>query len=903
MKKKLLSLLLILSMMVSLFSSMDIVDAAKKATVVNTTAENTTDTCATGDSPLTQAQEAAAKEEFTQIESKEEMLAYLEEYSPNKQLPKNTDLDKTTNVSSVDNSTSSCFPQVRSQGGVGSCTAWANAYYQLTYELNRTRGTSAATTANQISPLFLYNMINGGVDTGSNGYTATQYLKQFGSTDYDLGPALSNYTSWSANEAAWTAAQENKIADIYEIDLNPQGLSTFVTAPDDSDLDALKTALASGDVLSFSTAFYTFTYARIQANSAVPANADYVSDYIISKCDNYITNSSGYRNYGWHRMTFVGYNDDIWVDINGNGIVENNEKGAFKIANSHGTNYKNDGFVWLSYDALNDISSVSGVPTTNRYASFSGIYGYTLSNDTDSKLYAKINLNTARRNQVRVTLTATKNSTVKTYSVKLFSNFNSTALAFDGTTTACDGTFVFDLNNVISDISASDLQDYTWTVTVQDTTQDSYPLTVKEISILNKNNTKTYSAPITTGTLNGTSATYTVNTLTEPNLTTIYYQGFSPAYIHYKIGNGDWTNVPGIAMTPTTEQEGYSYKATINLNTAQELTACFNNGSGSWDSDNGNNYTFGVGTYGYCNGTIVELEDEDALRVTSFETSEASPLSIAGTTTLSAEAAGGTAPYTYRFGSILNNTERYISDYSSSTETLFRPAYLFGAAAGDAQAVGTHTLFVDVKDATGAVVRRTIQNYNVAGLKITSLTTNLASPQKVGTTISIAATVENEASYRYNSYNFYVIKDGVTTNIGSYSNHYSTTWTPTEAGTYTIGYTLSDYLGQTATQTMTYVINEDNTNETTIYYNGFSPAYIHYKIGNGNWTNVPGIPMPTNTELSGYTHKITIDLGDATTLTACFNDGNGNWDSAYGANYCFGVGTYTYSNGTITKID
>lgn len=35
-------------------------------------------------------------------------------------------------------------------------------------------------------------------------------------------------------------------------------------------------------------------------------------------------------------MTLVGYNDNIWVDINGNGIVDNGEKGAFKIANSWG---------------------------------------------------------------------------------------------------------------------------------------------------------------------------------------------------------------------------------------------------------------------------------------------------------------------------------------------------------------------------------------------------------------------------------------------------------------------------------------------------------------------------------------------------------------------------------------
>ena len=60
--------------------------------------------------------------------------------------------------------------------------------------------------------------------------------------------------------------------------------------------------------------------------------------------------------------------------------------------------------------------------------------------------------------------------------------------------------------------------------------------------------------------------------------------------------------------------------------------------------------------------------------------------------------------------------------------------------------------------------------------------------------------------------------------------------------------------------------------------------------------------MIATSEKVGYTHKIIIDLGDADKLTACFNDGNGNWDSNYGNNYVFTAGTYTFSNGTINTI-
>lgn len=69
-----------------------------------------------------------------------------------------------------------------------------------------------------------------------------------------------------------------------------------------------------------------------------------------------------YRCYtgGAHSMTIVGYNDDVWVDINGNGIVEDQEKGAFKVANSWGDSGINNGYLWISYDALNSTTLVSG---------------------------------------------------------------------------------------------------------------------------------------------------------------------------------------------------------------------------------------------------------------------------------------------------------------------------------------------------------------------------------------------------------------------------------------------------------------------------------------------------------------------------------------------------------------
>ena len=95
----------------------------------------------------------------------------------------------------------------------------------------------------------------------------------------------------------------------------------------------------------------------------------------------------------------------------------------------------------------------------------------------------------------------------------------------------------------------------------------------------------------------------------------------------------------------------------------------------------------------------------------------------------------------------------------------------------------------------------------------------------------------------------------------------------------------------------------DSTNNITIYYIGFDNPNIHYQVGNGNWTDVPGIPMESTSEMQGFSHVYTIELGDSNYANVCFNDGHGNWDSRYGQNYYFEKGCYTYSNGTITKIN
>nr|BAF37283.1 isocyclomaltooligosaccharide glucanotransferase [Niallia circulans] len=83
-------------------------------------------------------------------------------------------------------------------------------------------------------------------------------------------------------------------------------------------------------------------------------------------------------------------------------------------------------------------------------------------------------------------------------------------------------------------------------------------------------------------------------------------------------------------------------------------------------------------------------------------------------------------------------------------------------------------------------------------------------------------------------------------------------------------------------------------NSVTIYYKqGYTNPYIHYRPVGGTWTTSPGVAIPA-AEVAGY-NKITINIGAATQLEACFNNGSGIWDSNGGSNYLFGTGTWTYT--------
>jgi hypothetical protein len=154
-----------------------------------------------------------------------------------------------------------------------------------------------------------------------------------------------------------------------------------------------------------------------------------------------------------HTMAMVGYDDRIWVDINRDGLVQANEKGAFKIADSFGTNeaLHNQGFLWLAQDTLD------GSIYLDRFHRMSVRSNY------QPRKVARMTLRHAKRDALKFQFgrSATNDKAgidpslvfdpyglgfgVGEAGVSLIAGG---AVPFDGGTTAMDGSFAFDLTDI-----------------------------------------------------------------------------------------------------------------------------------------------------------------------------------------------------------------------------------------------------------------------------------------------------------------------------------------------------------------------------------------------------------------------------------------------------------------------
>jgi parallel beta-helix repeat protein len=258
----------------------------------------------------------------------------------------------------VDNSTEIYWRPIFCQSG-GSCGQASGIGYLFTYEINLLRDLPSDIEENQYPTHYTWNYINGGTGAGSWYYTGWDIIKDSGCPNcVTWGGMAGSSIRWMTGYDKYYSAMYNKSLEYWYIQVGtPDGLETFKHWLDDHNQ-----AADVGGLACFAAHIGGAQYDVLPPESA-EAGKKILTEW----------GSSGY-----HAMTFVGYNDDIMYDYNGDGLFTNDidingdgivdmrdwEIGALKIANSWGTSWPGgeytDGFVYMSYRILAEPGQITG---------------------------------------------------------------------------------------------------------------------------------------------------------------------------------------------------------------------------------------------------------------------------------------------------------------------------------------------------------------------------------------------------------------------------------------------------------------------------------------------------------------------------------------------------------------
>jgi C1A family cysteine protease/fibronectin type 3 domain-containing protein len=203
------------------------------------------------------------------------------------------------------------MPPVVNQGQQNSCVAFSVGYYTRSYFEKKARGWSydsppyGGEGEHVFSPAFIYNQINGGQDSGSYFHHALDLVTRKGAAPWKMMPYNAQDYRTQPSEAAKTSALQYKAASYRRIPFD--------------NIQAVKAELAAGRPVIFGI----------------------VVDDAFYNLGTKVYDQPKGRSYGGHAMTLVGY-DDSKTSPKG-------DRGAFKLINSWGREWGENGYGWISY--------------------------------------------------------------------------------------------------------------------------------------------------------------------------------------------------------------------------------------------------------------------------------------------------------------------------------------------------------------------------------------------------------------------------------------------------------------------------------------------------------------------------------------------------------------------------
>lgn len=361
---------------------------------------------------------------------------YLPKYYSNN--TSNFDVAKLDDLpSKIDLSESSYFPMILKQQG-DSCVSWITTYYQFTYEVNKKNNLKKIsysefiedidlvekmfnewceyeelsssdieqilkysskneyaydyyemqyTLYNCYSPAFVYNYLNRGRSYPTSIKDNYKVLNQCGALLCCDFACNEDYTVWCTDSQKLIDALKIKITDYNDED-------AYINSNDtdgkfEEQLYKIKELLSIQEKVVVTSSF-SKGWQFIDKSDLIKRerNGEEIKDYVIYEC--LYDNSVNAKN-GAHGITVVGYDDTFWCDVNNNGKQDVGEIGAFKVANSYGKSWKNNGYIWVLYDALRSTSKIpnkeDNTTWSNATSSKQRIPVFTLSNNQTNNVY------------------------------------------------------------------------------------------------------------------------------------------------------------------------------------------------------------------------------------------------------------------------------------------------------------------------------------------------------------------------------------------------------------------------------------------------------------------------------------------------------------------------------------
>lgn len=226
---------------------------------------------------------------------------------------------------SLDLSTSTAFPAVGDQASQPSCAAWATAYYAYGFAESKDMGWSEAKSGSPdqlLSPGWTYNKVNGGRDSGSWMDENMFVIQDWGVATLATMPYDdSEYLDWGS-PSAFREAPEHRALEVF-----------FIPYSGATTIDEIRAIVSEGTLVTFG----------LDANQFVPGFAD----------DNYVVSSLEYSSSTLnHAQTIVGFDDSV---------TDDGDEGAFRVVNSWGSDWGDDGFYWFTYDAILELGMMNSL--------------------------------------------------------------------------------------------------------------------------------------------------------------------------------------------------------------------------------------------------------------------------------------------------------------------------------------------------------------------------------------------------------------------------------------------------------------------------------------------------------------------------------------------------------------